>query len=114
MKIAYLAAIATLTMASPAFCQTTTVTTTGAASSATVTVAPEQRTKIRTYITEHKVRPVVVKEKVAVGTVLPADVELQPVPEDWGPSLHTYRYVYSGDDVVLVDPGSRRVVQVLD
>ena len=114
MKLAYLAAIAALTISSPAFCQSTTVTTTGAASSTSVIVAPEQRTKIRTYITEHKVRPVVVKEKVAVGAVLPADVELHAVPEDWGPSLHTYRYVYSGDDVLLVDPGSRRVVQVID
>ena len=83
MKLAYLAAIAALTISSPAFCQSTTVTTTGAASSTSVIVAPEQRTKIRTYITEHKVRPVVVKEKVAVGAVLPADVELHAVPEDW-------------------------------
>ncbi len=66
MKLAYLAAIAALTISSPAFCQSTTVTTTGAASSTSVIVAPEQRTKIRTYITEHKVRSVVVKEKVAV------------------------------------------------
>jgi len=115
MKYAYLAVAAAVVMSSPALSQTTTtVTTTGTASSTAVTVAPEQRTRIRTYISEHKVKPVVVKEKVSVGTVLPADVELHAVPEDWGPSLHTYRYVYSGDDVVLVDPGSRRVVQIID
>jgi len=40
-----------------------------------------------------------------VGGGVPADVELESVPADWGPSLTKYRYVYSGDRVILVDPG---------
>ena len=43
-----------------------------------------------------------------------ADVELVAVPSDWGPSLTKYRYVYSNDRVLLVDPGSRAVVQEID
>jgi hypothetical protein len=39
-----------------------------------------------------------------VGGRVPADVELESVPTDWGPSLAKYRYVYSGDRVTLVDP----------
>ena len=46
-----------------------------------------------------------------VGGRVPADVELEAVPADWGPSL---TYVYSGDRVILVDPGSRTVVQEVD
>ena len=46
-----------------------------------------------------------------VGGGVPADVELEAVPADWGPSLTKYRYVYSGDRVILVDLGSRTAVQ---
>ncbi len=36
------------------------------------------------------------------------------LPSDWGPSLTKYRYVYSGDRVMLVDPATRTVVQEVD
>ena len=49
-----------------------------------------------------------------VGGRVPADVELESVPSDWGPSLTSCRYVYSGDRVILVDPGGRTVVQEVD
>jgi hypothetical protein len=113
MKYAYLAIVAAIAVSAPAIAQTSTITTTGAATTS-VTIAPEQRTRIKTYITEHKIAPVVVKERITVGTVLPDDVDLLAVPQDWGPSLHTYKYVYSGNDVVLVEPKSRRVVQIID
>jgi len=106
--------IAALLFAVPAFAQTTTTTTTGVAPAATVVVEPAQRTKIKQYVVEKKVQPIRLKERVTVGAALPADVELQTVPTDWGPQLSSYRYVYSGDDVVLVEPSSRRVVQIID
>jgi hypothetical protein len=31
-----------------------------------------------------------------------------------GPSLPKYRYVYSGDRVMLVDPGTRTIVQEVE
>jgi Protein of unknown function (DUF1236) len=110
-KLLMLAAAASLaaTMANAQ----TTVTTTGTAPAA-VQIEPQYRTKIKTYITEHKVRPVVTKEKIIVGAKVPSDVELVAVPSDWGPSLTKYRYVYSGDRVMLVDPGTRTVVQEVD
>ena len=37
--------------------------------------------------------PVTTKEKIVVGDRMPADVELEAVPADWGPSLTKYRYV---------------------
>ncbi len=51
---------------------------------------------------------------MSVGATLPADVELAPVPQTWGPGFISYRYVYTGDDVVLVDPSSRRVIEVIE
>jgi len=85
-------------------------TTAGAA----VQIEPQYRTKIKSYVTEHKIRPVTTKEKIVIGGRVPADVELESVPADWGPSLTKYRYVYSGDRVMLVEPGSRTVVQEVD
>lgn len=61
----------------------TTVTT--GASRATVQIEPEARTRIKSYVTEHKIRPVTVKERIAVGATVPSDVELVAVPSDWGP-----------------------------
>jgi hypothetical protein len=80
----------------------------------TVVVTPEQRTTIREYVTKEKIRPYRMQSRVTVGATLPADVELAPVPETWGPSFRSYRYIYTGDDVVLVDPSSRRVIDVID
>ena len=91
-----------------------TVTTTTGTSRSTVAIEPEARTKIKTYVTEKKLRPVTTKERIAVGATVPSDVELVAVPSEWGPSLTRYRYVYSNDRVMLVDPGSRTVVQEID
>jgi Protein of unknown function (DUF1236) len=105
------AAVALLSTGAMAQSSVTTTTGTG---HATVQIEPEYRTKIRTYVTEHKVRPVVTKEKIIVGGTVPGDVELEAVPSDWGPSLTRYRYVYSGDRVMLVDPGTRTVIQEVE
>jgi hypothetical protein len=57
---------------------------------------------------------VATQEKIVVGGPVPRDVELEAVPSDWGPSLTKYRYIYSGDRVMLVDPSTRTVVQEID
>jgi uncharacterized protein DUF1236 len=93
---------------------TVTTTTTTGTGNAAVQIEPQYRTKIKSYVTEHKVRPIATKEKIVVGARVPADVDLVEVPSDWGPSLTKYRYVYSNDRVMLVDPGSRTVVQEID
>ena len=114
MKMILAATTAVVLLATPALSQTSTPMTPPAASSATIMLAPEQRAKIKQYVVQQKVKPVTVSERVAVGATLPADVELIAVPSDWGPEVTRYRFIYSGDHVVLVDPSSRRVVQILD
>ena len=84
------------------------------AQSVSVEIAPQERTRIKEYVVKEKVAPVRVKERVTVGAVLPADVELRTIPSDWGPSVAKYRYVYSDNHVVLVEPSSRKVVQIID
>ena len=84
------------------------------AQTATVEIAPEQRMKIKQYVTTQKVAPVTVKERVTVGATLPAEVRLQPVPADWGASVTKYQYIYSDDRVILVEPSTRKVITVID
>lgn len=113
MKRTLLAAVAVLAIATPALAQSTTVTTTPGGAT-TVTVTPEQRKTIRQYVTTRKPKAVTIKERVTVGATLPADVELEAVPAEWGPSYGRYRYVYTDGNVVLVEPGTRRVVEIIE
>jgi len=101
MKALYVAGFAAALFTTQAFAQA-------------VMIAPEQRTVIRDYVVKEKIRPYRMQSRVTVGATLPAEVELAPVPETWGPTFRSYRYVYTGDDVVLVDPSSRRVVEIID
>ena len=111
-KLLILAAAASL-VATMANAQSTVTTTTGTAG-ATVRIEPEYRTRIKSYVTEHKIRPVETREQIVVGAKVPTDVELVAVPSDWGPSVTKYRYIYSNNRVMLVDPGTRTVVHEID
>src|ERR1043165_5153115 len=105
-KLLLMSAAASL-LATAAFAQTTVTTTTTGTAGAAVQIEPQYRTKIKSYITEHKIRPVTTKEKIVVGSRVPADVELAPVPADWGPTVTKYRYVYSGGPRRLGPPAPR-------
>ena len=94
-----------LAVAAPSFAQTVGVG---------VTVAPEERTRIKEYIVKEKVAPVTMRERVSIGARLPADVELRTVPTTWGPSYSKYRYIHSDDRVYLVEPSSREVITVIE
>lgn len=113
MKRILVAAVAAA-LSTAAMAQSTTVTTTTGAADAQITIAPEQRTKIKSYVTSQNIKPVTVKEKITVGATLPADVTLTAVPSDWGPSVSKYRYVYVDNRVALVEPDSRKVVTIID
>jgi hypothetical protein len=114
MKKLFLISTAAVLVATGAFGQNTVVTTTGKAHAGAVQIEPEYRTRIHTYVTEHKIRPVETRERIVVGSPVPRDVELVTVPTEWGPSLTRYRYVYSGERVMLVDPETRTVVQEVE
>ncbi|MDF2809998.1 MAG: hypothetical protein K0S56_1029 [Microvirga sp.] len=85
-----------------------------AAQTATVTVQPEVRTKVKQHITTSKPKAVVAPSgfTVSAGAVLPETVEIQSFPADVG--VTQYRYVVIGDRTALVEPSSRRIVEVID
>jgi uncharacterized protein YraI len=64
-------------------------------------------TRVRTYVSAHRMRPVYLQDDIAVGSSLPDTVELREIPD------YQYRYVYVNDRPMLVEPGSRRVVYVV-
>jgi len=69
--------------------------------------------KFRTYVVEQRVPSYRYAEPVAVGTVLPEQgVVYRPLPAEYGSSQ--YRYTVVNDRAVIVEPQSRRVVQIID
>jgi hypothetical protein len=74
----------------------------------------DDRPRFRTYVQGRNVRSYTYAEPVAAGTVLPADgVTYYDVPDDYA-SVREYRYTVVNDRTVLVDPRTRRVVQIVE
>ncbi|MTH61678.1 DUF1236 domain-containing protein [Paracoccus litorisediminis] len=61
----------------------------------------------RTYVLENRIQSVPVEGQVVIGTELPQTVEVQQIPNS------QYRYVYVNEQPVIVDPSSRKVVQIV-
>lgn len=79
-----------------------------------ITIAPEKRTVILEHLKTAK--PVTLSEKVAVGWTVPQTVELLPLPETVVadvPTVKAYRFFKYGNEIVLVDPETRKVVTII-
>jgi hypothetical protein len=90
--------------------ETTTTTTT--TTRGPVTFAPDVRTRVHQYVVQHRQPSVTIHDRVAVGTVLPPDAQFYPF--DGVDGVGAYRYAYINDAPVLVDPGSRRIIEVIE
>jgi hypothetical protein len=90
---------------------------TAMAADATLVITPEHRTFFKEYVVKQHVAPVRVRETVRVGTALPSGVELMPVPQEvitTAPELQPYQYFDWNGKIVLVDPQTRQVVQIIE
>ncbi|MEP9378588.1 DUF1236 domain-containing protein [Aquabacter sp. CN5-332] len=108
------ATIAALLVTAPALAQTSTTTTVSPSGSSSVSVTTEQRTKIRDYVVREQ-RPSVAAPSgftVSTGATVPQSVELYSFPSDVGVSR--YRYSVIGGQTVLVEPGTRKVIQIIE
>ncbi len=77
------------------------------------TIAVEQRPAFREYVIEQRVPAFTVPDRVVVGATLPeTGVTYYDVPQRFGAT--TYRYTVVNGETVLVEPRSRRVIEVLD
>ncbi|ABD89868.1 DUF1236 domain-containing protein [Rhodopseudomonas palustris] len=93
--------------------------TTGSASDGVVAadagggIAREQRSAFRAYIVRERVPDYSIQQRVTVGSVLPeTGVIMYDVPQSFGATTH--RYTVVNGETVLVEPRTRRVVQVID
>jgi hypothetical protein len=82
---------------------------------AVVEFTPEQEQEVYTTITRERIRTAPPAEfRARVGIEVPRSVELYEVPSsiEIAP-VRRYRYMIIEDEVVLVDPGTRRVVRII-
>ena len=72
--------------------------------------------RFRTYVVEQRVPSYSYAEPVAVGTVLPEEggIIYRQVPAEFGQRASGYRYTVVNDRPVLVEPQTRRIVQVIN
>ena len=76
-------------------------------------ITVDQRPAFREYIVRERVPTYTVPERVIVGTTLPdAGVTYYDVPQSVATT--PYRYTVVNGETVLVEPRSRRIVQVID
>jgi hypothetical protein len=87
----------------------------GGGGSTSLTLTTQQREVIRRYVMQGGARTST-RIEVTPGRPLPRQVELMELPDEVFtevPSLREYRYFMSGDEVVIVDPDTNVVAQVL-
>ena len=76
---------------------------------AAVGMAGEPPAEVRTYVTREQAPSVRVTEKVVVGEPLPATVVLRPVPNH-----ADYNFAVVNDRRVIVEPKTRKVIQIIE
>ncbi len=77
------------------------------------TIAVEQRPAFRDYVVEQRVPAFSIPDRIVVGATLPeTGVTYYDVPQRFGAT--TYRYTVVNGATVLVEPRSRRIVEVVD
>jgi len=94
--------------------QKSTTTGQGAAGSAKLTT--EQRTKITSVIKEQKLERTNLNVSVSVGTRIPADVRLHPLPQQViviYPEWRGYDYILVGDQIVIINPSTHEIVAIV-
>ncbi len=76
-------------------------------------IIKEQRPAFREYVLREAVPAFTIPDRIVVGTVLPqSGVTYYDVPQRFGGT--PYRYTVVNGATVLVEPKSRRIVQVID
>jgi Protein of unknown function (DUF1236) len=76
-------------------------------------IAADQRRNFRSYVADEQTPSYLVPGEIRIGTTLPdIGVTYYDVPERFGATR--YRYTIVNDRTVLVDPRTRKVVQLVD
>jgi len=92
--------------------------TTGRSSQATpLQLSAKQKTEIFQTVTKEKVKsPPPANMALSIGAQVPASIELYPLPANvvsQVPAAKSYKYTVAQNQVVLVDPTSMKIVDVI-
>ena len=84
-----------------------------------VNLTPEQKSRIRTTVIQSSNAPRVsnVNFSISVGTVVPRSVKVVAVPStlvEIHPAWRGYMYFIVGDEIIIVEPRTLKIVAVLD
>lgn len=115
LKAAVLSA-AVVTMSATAFAQTTTITTTTRTERGPLVLTPDQRTTVYRRVVRERAVPRGPVVEYRVGARVPREVELHAFDDDIyveAPALRRYRYVHVNNQLVLVDPATSEVVEII-
>jgi hypothetical protein len=84
---------------------------------ASVNIGERERTRVSQSIERLNVRPLNnVNFSLSVGTVVPRDVHFEPLPADVVeivPQYHGYDFLVVRDDIVVVEPSTHKIVDVI-
>ena len=76
-------------------------------------IAIDQRPAFREYVIRERVPTYTIPDRVVVGGVLPeAGITYYDVPQTYSPTRH--RFTVVNGQTVLVEPRSRRIIQVVE
>jgi hypothetical protein len=106
------AALALLAPISPAPAQTTIIIE----RPAVVELTPAQRAIIRRHVVQERAAVLPPAVELRVGAAVPHAVELLTFPEEVyveAPALRRYRYLPVNNEVVLVDPLTSEIVEII-
>jgi Protein of unknown function (DUF1236) len=107
----------TNTAAQPSNTQSNTAQSSSSNVSVSASLNETQRTRVTESITRLNVAPLNnVNFSLSVGTVVPRDVRFQPLPADvveFLPQYRGYNFFVVHDDIVIVEPSTYKIVDVL-
>jgi len=80
-------------------------------------LAPEKRRIIRETVIKEQAAPRCADLTLSVGAEVPRTIQINPLPDvvlREVPEIRSYEFCIKDNDVVLVDPGEHRIVEVID
>jgi len=109
---------ATSNQRQPSSASTTTANQPAATATTTTQIQPQQKVRISESISRTKLAPPVrnLNVSINIGTVAPPRVRFQRLPREvWSiePRYRNYDYFTTEEDIVIIEPRSRRVVDLI-
>ena len=119
LALLWSAALIFLVAATPALCQTTGGTPPGTVveSPTPPVLPPEKQALIREQAKRPNLPVTALNEPARIDMTVPEEVELLALPQDVStetPTTTSYRYVITSDVIAIVEPQSRKVIQLIN